>query len=216
MSPIAKVGIGVTSLGTLATTGYFGISYLQQDTAINKLIKEKFEYVLLNTSQDSGNSDNKHWNTKWTKYNNDNATATTGKDFLQLNGWTANNQIDLTSELKKKCEALAKSNEPVASLYEKITKYCARGVTFEEQARKDKLSILITDAQGKDASIWTSRFTNKNTLTDQLSKLTITDTSTADKIREGCETAKSKNKQVPDYSAVYEAYKKVCTKQAGE
>ncbi|OAL10698.1 hypothetical protein A6V39_01340 [Candidatus Mycoplasma haematobovis] len=224
-----KIGVGALTVGTISGVSYAGSAYLmnskekasdikQQLTTIDELIKDKFEYVLLSTSQDTGNTDNNFWKTNWEKYNSENSASETGKDPLQLAGWTKNNKTDLTSELKKKCSTLSTLNVPKEgnATYLNVIKYCSRGVTLAEQAKKDGLTVLDTSSTNKDSAIWTKKHSEKQTLQDSLNKLEITNSDTGDKIKEGCATAQSKNKQVTNYPAIYEAYKLVCTKQTSE
>lgn len=220
MSPlITKLGIGAVGL----TTAGVGVFYLtsndsnskkalndEQGKTISKLISDKHDYILLNTE---GTNDSEAWNSIWNTYKIDNAKKAKGNDAMELDSWTEGNQNDLISELKKKCQELSNSKDE--ALYEKVTKHCARGVTFAEQAGKENLTILNTETSGTnpDAKIWASRFEKVTTLKNDLDTLKITDQTSADKIKTGCSTAKTNKKQIDSYESVFTSYKKVCTKQ---
>ncbi|OAL10689.1 hypothetical protein A6V39_01295 [Candidatus Mycoplasma haematobovis] len=225
MSLPTKLGIGTLALGSAVGAGYTGISYfskedkkeelnntLQQGTAISKIIEEDYEYILLDTKKGTSNNDKAYWNTNWNNYKTDSLRLE--KDIFSLDNWTKTSTPDLTEALKEKCETLSRTKIPSNKdpLYGKVTKYCGRGVTFEEQAKKDRLTILDTADSNSGSTVWAAKHTNRAQIRDSLTKLSIeNEPSSADIIRKGCETAKSKNKQVPDYPNVYAAYKAVCT-----
>ncbi|OAL10700.1 hypothetical protein A6V39_01350 [Candidatus Mycoplasma haematobovis] len=223
MSLPVKVGIATLTAGSIAGAGYAGIAYFgknkQQGTTISDIVQTKYEYILLNTKD---NTDNTHWSINWSNYKKDNAKKEANKNTFKLKGWVKDStqDLDLTNELKKKCEELSKTTvyDKGVALYADVTKYCGRGVTVEDAAKKAGAEILdtVTRDNNKDSKIWTSRHTNKTTLQDSLTKLGIPDAGDADKIKKGCEDIKTKNKQADDYQAVYNAYIAICTKQEGD
>ncbi|OAL10684.1 hypothetical protein A6V39_01270 [Candidatus Mycoplasma haematobovis] len=221
MSLPVKLGVGALTLGSAVGAGYAGISYfskedkkeelnntLQQGTAISKLISDRFDYVLLNTTEGDNNPDKKHWDTIWTNYQRDNGTGT---DVFELDGWSNRGSNNLTEALKTKCKSLSTSTEE--SLYDNVTKYCSRGVTFEEQAKKDESTILET-VKATHAKIWAQRHEAKGSTDAHLKNLEITSNNpNGDDIKTGCGKAKEKNKQIDNYENIYASYKLICTKQ---
>ncbi|OAL10697.1 hypothetical protein A6V39_01335 [Candidatus Mycoplasma haematobovis] len=218
MTLTTKLGASLLATSSIAGLGYAGSKYFEKDTkkvntvqqvtTINDLITERYDYILLNTSDDGGDQDK--WSEKWESYKR-------AKDnVFNLNGWDANNaRLDLTNPLKKKCEDLAKEDSAKVS-YENVTKYCARGVTLEEQAKKDTSEVLNT-SNSDHASVWTKRHGEKGQIDAELKKLGMTgDLANGDAIKSGCNNAKSWNKQVNDYPNVYKAYKRVCTRQTND
>ncbi|OAL10682.1 hypothetical protein A6V39_01260 [Candidatus Mycoplasma haematobovis] len=227
MSLPIKAGIGVLTAGSIAGASYAGVSYFskedkqeinntQQGTAINTLIKEEYKFKLLDTTEGAGNKDESHWTTNWETYKTDNTRANT--NVLNLKGWDKSNPGDSAEALKAKCKELAteKVSDKSKDLYQNVTKYCARGVTVEEEATKKGRIILKVEASSKDESIWQSRHSKATDLKNSLDLLGITESDlTAEKIRTGCGTAKAKNKKEESskYQEIYDAYVKVCTKQ---
>ncbi|OAL10685.1 hypothetical protein A6V39_01275 [Candidatus Mycoplasma haematobovis] len=237
MLPSLKLGIGVATIGTIAGAGYAGSTYFlnndqnnidnnkdtdkEEDnpittTSIRTKIESEFQYILLKTE---GQTDDSYWQENWKNYKTENTNNDTGKDIFKLEGWVKGGSKDLVEQLKSKCLELSGANlsgenDPT---YSNVTKYCSRGVTVKEDAEKKGKTILVTDPNGSHKNIWNTRNTNKDSLKDSLDKLNIKGTDlNADKIREGCATAKSQNKQAQEYQKIYDAYVKVCTKQDGD
>ncbi|OAL10683.1 hypothetical protein A6V39_01265 [Candidatus Mycoplasma haematobovis] len=212
MASPAKIG-AFALVGSCATAGCAGGIYLTSGTPIKDLINEEYEYILLDTTAGSGNKDETKWGEVWNSY------KTNSNDIFKLTGWDASKtDLNLKEELKKRCNELSgsKVSNKESDLYKHVTKYCSRGVTFEEQAKKDRLNVLDTSG-ATHATIWSNRHRDKTSINAHLTKLGITsNNSDGSNIKTGCNTAKAKNKQVEDYSNVYASFKEVCIKKAGD
>ncbi|OAL10688.1 hypothetical protein A6V39_01290 [Candidatus Mycoplasma haematobovis] len=219
MTITTKVGTSAIIASSLAGLGAIGgrqlrqeeLSTKQQKTKIIDLITERYDYIIL----DDTNESNKYWDENWNAYQGDNTGQ--GKDIFDLDGWTPTDTPGLRKKLKAKCSLLADTFilKSDSQTYENFAKYCARSVTIADQAKKENLRIVNVDS---DWNIWTSRDGARRTLRAEIEKLK-TNThglSGAYEIRGRCKNIISTNKKNTEYEDIFNAYKKICIKQPNE
>ncbi|OAL10681.1 hypothetical protein A6V39_01255 [Candidatus Mycoplasma haematobovis] len=213
MTPLVKAGVIGGILTSLAGAGYASTYLFPSPTKkVSDLITRQDLYMLLKTGN---NEDTTHWTKAWEAYKKDNNGNE--NDIFGLEGWKSDGSVDVTAKLKEKCGILKGSlvYDTDDSQYKNITKYCGRAITVEDEAKKDStLTIINTETSGT-AGDWDNKHTNRSNLKAYIEKLGMTFSGiNANQIKEGCKVAKTKDKVTnkDQYSGIYEAYKKVCTK----
>ncbi|OAL10696.1 hypothetical protein A6V39_01330 [Candidatus Mycoplasma haematobovis] len=219
-----KVGGGALTFATISGLSGVGSAYMsdkkvvnntQQGTAISKIIEDKFDYILLSTKDDE---DSSYWNANWGSYKRDNKDKDPKEDAFKLKGWIEGDKesLNLVDQLKKKCSELSDSivYDGGKALYDNLTKYCARSITIKDQAEKEKLKLLSVEGTtgGGDWDAWTRKSGTRNSLLVDLETLGVVQKDNAYKIIERCKAVITIDKKDPNYSNIFKAYEKVCTR----
>ncbi|AEW45452.1 hypothetical protein MHC_02950 [Mycoplasma haemocanis str. Illinois] len=206
MGTLIKIALGTGGVVGIGGGGVLAYKMIQSsEVSIKELFSKEKTKVLLKLDGDS-----EAWSANWKSYKTNDPW-----------GLKKGNGDTVPTEFKNKCTSLLeeKVTDSKAKLYSEFLSYCSRGKTIT-----DKLSsegrVLVKD--NEDSSFWTGKFDEYKSTTNQkkLPNIDIgsseqhSQSTSLDKLKNGCKVATQKLVTDSEYLNAFENIKYFCTKES--